>query len=133
MRRQPKYKFFKNWSYAVSGFFEVLKNETAFRIECVIFAILTSILIILEFPILHKIIMISSVFIVIITELLNSSIERTVDLVTKEYHLLAKHAKDAASAAVMFSNLLCVIVWISFIYLNIDVLNVFFSRLFHLS
>ena len=129
MRRQPEYKFFKNWSYAVSGFFEVLKNETAFRIECIIFVLLISFLIVLEIPVLHKIIMISSVFIVIITELLNSSVERTVDLVTKEYHLLAKHAKDAASAAVMFSNFLCAFIWLTFLYIDRDIIIDLFKNL----
>jgi diacylglycerol kinase (ATP) len=130
MRRQPKYKFLKNWGYAVSGFFEVLKNETAFKLELIVFSILVLLLILIKIPFLHKIAMISSVFIVIITELLNSSIERTVDLVTKEYHILAKHAKDAASGGVMFSNFLATFIWISLIYLDRDIIIDFFKNLF---
>lgn len=34
-------------------------------------------------------------------ELMNTAIERTVDLVTKEYHPLAKQAKDLAAGAVL--------------------------------
>ncbi len=44
--------------------------------------------------------------IIIVTELLNTAIEATVDLVTKEYHELARIAKDCASAAAFVSSLL---------------------------
>ncbi|WP_077214013.1 diacylglycerol kinase family protein [Bacillus dakarensis] len=43
-------------------------------------------------------------------ELINSSIERVVDLVTKEYHPLAKQAKDLAAGAVFIYAILSVIV-----------------------
>ena len=46
------------------------------------------------------------VSIVMITELLNTAIEAVVDLVTDEYHELAKIAKDCASAAAFISSLL---------------------------
>ncbi|WP_395580393.1 diacylglycerol kinase family protein, partial [Pseudomonas syringae group genomosp. 7] len=34
-------------------------------------------------------------------ELMNTAVEKVVDLVSPEYHILAKHAKDAAAAAVL--------------------------------
>lgn len=45
-------------------------------------------------------------------ELVNSSIERVVDLVTKEYHPLAKQAKDIAAGAVFLYAIFSVIVGI---------------------
>ncbi|MDD4831706.1 MAG: diacylglycerol kinase [Bacilli bacterium] len=50
--------------------------------------------------------------VIIVAELLNTAIEATVDLVTEEYHPLAKVAKDCASAAVLTSVLLATIVGI---------------------
>ncbi|EKD26482.1 MAG: hypothetical protein ACD_79C01163G0001 [uncultured bacterium] len=50
-------------------------------------------------------------FIVLITELLNSGIEAVVDMFTKEYHELAKKAKDLGSAAVLLSLANLTIVW----------------------
>ena len=44
--------------------------------------------------------------IIIIAELLNTAIEAVVDLVTDEYHELAKVAKDCASAAAFVASLL---------------------------
>ena len=43
-------------------------------------------------------------------ELINSSIEAVVDLVTEEYHPLAKVAKDTSAAAVFVSALASVVV-----------------------
>ncbi len=39
-------------------------------------------------------------------ELVNTAIERTVDLVTREHHPLARAAKDVAAGAVLFFQLL---------------------------
>lgn len=47
---------------------------------------------------------------VIALELINSAIERAVDLTTDEYHLLAKQAKDMAAGAVLVYAILSVIV-----------------------
>ncbi|RFU71690.1 diacylglycerol kinase family protein [Peribacillus saganii] len=43
-------------------------------------------------------------------EMVNSAIERTVDLITKERHPLAKQAKDIAAGAVLVYSLFSVIV-----------------------
>ena len=52
-----------------------------------------------------------SLFIVLIVEAINTSIEYAVDLVTKEWHEFAKKAKDTASSAVMFSILNAIFIW----------------------
>ena len=52
-----------------------------------------------------------SLFIPIAAEVTNSAIERVVDLVTLEYHDLAKRAKDAGAALVFISLLVTGIIW----------------------
>lgn len=47
---------------------------------------------------------------VISLELINSSIENLVDLVTEEYHPLAKKAKDMAAAAVFIFSIVSVMI-----------------------
>jgi diacylglycerol kinase (ATP) len=54
-----------------------------------------------------------TVWLVLIVELLNSSIEAVVDRVSFELHDLSKRAKDVASAAVFMSLVLCAGVWIA--------------------
>ena len=48
---------------------------------------------------------------IVVTELLNTAIEATVDLVTEDYHPLAKVAKDCASAAVFVVSLIAASIW----------------------
>lgn len=47
---------------------------------------------------------------VIITELLNTAVERVVDLASPEFHVLAKSAKDTAAGAVMLAAVFAVII-----------------------
>ncbi len=118
MRNQPKYSFFKNFSYAMDGIFEVFKNETAFKIEIFFFVVLSAVLIILSIPLWAKFLLIGSMFFVLVAEFFNSSIERVVDLVTSKRHPLAKGAKNAAAAGVLFSIFFTLFLWIGiFLYL----------------
>lgn len=47
---------------------------------------------------------------VISLELINTAIERVVDLVTSEYHPLAKEAKDIAAGAVFVAAILSIVI-----------------------
>ncbi len=49
---------------------------------------------------------------VFITELINSSIERLIDILSPEIHPLAKQAKDLAAAAVLIAAITAVIIGI---------------------
>ena len=47
---------------------------------------------------------------VICLEMVNTAIERTVDLVTSEYHLYAKIAKDVAAGAVLVAAIFAIVI-----------------------
>ena len=53
-----------------------------------------------------------TIFLVLITETLNTAIEKTVDMITKEYSEEAKVVKDISAGAVLFSAIASVIVGI---------------------
>jgi diacylglycerol kinase (ATP) len=57
--------------------------------------------------------LVGSVALMLIVELLNSSIEAAVDRVSLEVHPYAKRAKDIASAAVFLSVIGCGALWIA--------------------
>ena len=116
MRNQPKYHFFKNTSYALSGLQDVFKNETSFRIEVLIFLILSPWIFIFDFAIVERVLMFMAMSGMLLAEVINSAIERTVDLVTLEHHEMAKRAKDAGSAIVFISIFIFCVVWGSFFY-----------------
>ena len=47
---------------------------------------------------------------VICLEMVNTAIERTVDLVTSEYHIYAKIAKDVAAGAVLVAAIFAIVI-----------------------
>jgi diacylglycerol kinase (ATP) len=117
VRNQPKYHLFHNARYAMEGLWEVLLHETSFKIEVLLSIVVWIGLIFMPMPLIAKAVLGLSLLFVLIAELANSAIERTVDLVTKEHHALAKHAKDAGAAMVLLSVLFAIVVWIVTLYL----------------
>ncbi|HEX5538684.1 MAG TPA: diacylglycerol kinase [Methylophilaceae bacterium] len=99
------------FGYSVAGLAEAYKNEDAFRQEVLIAAILIPIAIYLGDSAVARALMIASVLLVIVVELLNSSIEATVDRISLENHHLSKRAKDVGSAAVLISLVNLLVVW----------------------
>ncbi len=51
-----------------------------------------------------------AVFLVIITEMINTAIEKTIDMITQDYHHLAKIAKNVAAGAVLMASINALIV-----------------------
>lgn len=116
MRNQPKYHFIKNTIYALKGLFDIIKNETSFKLELFITIILIPIIIFIDTSLTNKLFMFITLMGILIAEVINSAVERVVDLVTLEHHELAGKAKDAGSAIVFLSICICVITWLSIFF-----------------
>ena len=86
-----------------SGLIFALREESAFRQEIFLVIISLSVIIIAEVSAIEIIFMTFATSLVLIIELLNSSVEAAVDRISFEYHGLSKRAKDYGSAAVMLS------------------------------
>ena len=99
------------FGYSIAGTLAAFKHEDAFRQEVILAAILTPIAIYYGETAIDQALMISSLFLIIIVELLNSSIEATVDRISVKHHKLAKRAKDIGSAAVFFSLINAAVIW----------------------
>lgn len=113
MNNKPKYHLFKNTQYALDGFKHAFSTETSFKLELLSGLVIIPAIILIEASIEAKLLLLATAFLVLIVELLNSAVENVVDLVTKDFHPLAKSAKDIGATAVMFSITLHVICWIS--------------------
>jgi diacylglycerol kinase (ATP) len=94
-----------------NGLIYAYKEESAFRQELALSLILIPLAIYLPVTPIEKILLIASVILVLITELLNSSVEAAIDRISFEVHDLSKRAKDFGSAAVMLALLLCALTW----------------------
>lgn len=97
--------------YSMEGLTSAWKHEAAFRQEIVLALFLLPSAFWLGENTIHRSILIVSVFIVLITELLNSCVEAAIDRISDEKHELSKRAKDIGSAAVFLSLVAFAIVW----------------------
>ncbi|MDK9694606.1 MAG: diacylglycerol kinase [Sulfurimonas sp.] len=113
MRNQPKYNFFKNTSYALKGLRDLVKNESSFKLELLLFLVLLPLIFFIETTLSNKLLMFISLMLMLIAEAANSAIERVVDLVTLDHHEMAGRAKDVGSTVVFLSISLFVVVWVS--------------------
>ncbi|KFA58072.1 diacylglycerol kinase [Gilliamella sp. Choc4-2] len=98
--------------YSLKGFKSAIKYEIAFRQELILLVIAYIIVMLIDFSIYERILLLGSIGVVMIIELLNSAIECVVDRIGSERHELSGRAKDYGSAAVFLSLLLTVILWI---------------------
>jgi arsenate reductase len=86
-------------------------SESAFRQEAVLAAILIPIACIVPVTAVERALLIGAVLLVIIVELLNTSVETAIDRISFDNHPLSKRAKDVGSAAVFVSLVLWAVVW----------------------
>lgn len=110
---KPKHSLFRNGIYALEGLVDITKHETSFKWQLLLFFVMSIVVWNLPIGFGYKSILFLSLFIPVMAEVANSSIERVVDLVTTDYHILAKRAKDAGAALVLLSLILTAGTWIS--------------------
>ena len=108
---KPKHNLFRNGGYAVEGFIDIVKNEASFKWQLFMLFGLGIVAWVLPISFTHSSILFVSLFIPVLAEVANSAIERVVDLVTQDYHILAKQAKDVGATMVLLSLIVMSIIW----------------------
>lgn len=98
-----------HWSW--EGLRYAFANEAAFRQELLLSVILVPLGLWLGKTPAEKACLAGSLLLVLIIELMNSSLEAAVDRIGQEKHPLAGHAKDLGSAAVFISLTNALLVW----------------------
>jgi diacylglycerol kinase (ATP) len=89
------------------------QEESAFRQELTLLIVLAPIAFFLPITPLEKCGLIASLIMVLVVELLNSSVEAAIDRISFEHHDLSKRAKDFGSAAVMLTLIIAALLWIT--------------------
>jgi diacylglycerol kinase (ATP) len=109
---KPKHNLFRNGMYAVEGFVDIVKNETSFKWQLLMLFGFGIVAWVLPIGFAYSAILFSILFLPILAEVANSALERVVDLVTQDYHILAKQAKDAGATLVLLSLIVTAMVWV---------------------
>lgn len=113
----------KSFNHAVSGIIAALKTEghMKFHFFCAISVLVLSLF--FDFNRIEFAVLALTVGLVIICEMINTAIERIIDIVSPDYHPVARVVKDIAAGAVLVSAVVAFLVG----YL------LFFDRISHIS
>jgi diacylglycerol kinase (ATP) len=110
-------RIFNATGFSFKGIKRAWTTEAAVRQEFMLALIMLPIAFVIAQSLAQVLLLVLSLFIVVITELLNTSIEYAIDRIGTERHDLSGASKDIASAAVFFSLAQVVFIWsITIIY-----------------
>ncbi|WP_058301879.1 diacylglycerol kinase family protein [Gorillibacterium timonense] len=117
-------RFLRSLHYAYEGVKYALSSQPNMKIH--FFATFVVIISAVFFRIdpIHLLFLLLAITLVIVTELINTAIEKTVDLAMPNRHPLAKIAKDTAAAAVLVAAVFAIAVGIAVFFQPVE-------RLFH--
>ncbi|MGF2617128.1 diacylglycerol kinase family protein [Rossellomorea vietnamensis] len=94
-------KFLRSFKFALRGIRLVFKEEFNFLVHFAVSITVVAAGFLLSISAIEWIVVILLIAGMFALEMLNTAVERAVDLVTKEYHPLAGQAKDIAAGAVL--------------------------------
>lgn len=106
------------FKFSYDGFIATFKSEEAFRQDIIICMILAPIAIFLPITLIEKLFLFSTLFLIVMAELINTAIEMTIDRISEELHPLSKIAKDIGSCIVLVSFMYLILVWSLILYSN---------------
>ena len=103
-------RLMNSFKHAFHGFGAAYKDEENLFIHTILAVIVIALAFILRVDVIEWLFLIFAITIVMISELFNSAIERTVDCATMEMNDLAKTAKDISAAAVLFAAFISAVI-----------------------
>jgi diacylglycerol kinase (ATP) len=97
---------------SLRGLAAAWRHEVAFRLEVIAFVIALPVALLMGDTGVERALLAGSLLLVLLTELLNSALEATLDRISLEDHPLIGRAKDIASAAVFLALVNAAAVWL---------------------
>jgi diacylglycerol kinase len=106
-------RLIKSFRYASEGIRHTWANEQNFRIHSILGALVITVGWLINVTVVEQALLILVIGGVLGLELINTALERSVDMMTSEYRLEAKIIKDVAAGAVMVFSITAVLVGIT--------------------
>lgn len=99
-----------SFRHAVEGIAHAFRTQRNMRFHTIAFSLVFLAGLILRLPRVEMLALVFCAALVLITEMFNTAIEATVDMITQSYHPAAKFIKDIAAGAVLISAITAVLV-----------------------
>ncbi|MCL5037448.1 MAG: diacylglycerol kinase [Chloroflexi bacterium] len=108
--RPPKRRFTDSVNHAVDGIIHAFRAERNLRIHFGVALFVLVLSLWFDLKPVEVILLFSAIVLVLITEMINTSIETIIDLLTLSHHEKARIAKDVAAGAVLIACIYAVVV-----------------------
>lgn len=95
----------KPFRCALEGIEDAISTQRHLRIHVVVAGFVALLGVLLGLPYTDLLLLLMAIALVVITELLNTAVELTVDLVSPVFHPIARRVKDIAAGAVLIAAL----------------------------
>lgn len=109
-KRRGLKRFFNSFGYSIEGIGYTIKNEQSIVVMLIATILAVTIGLWLKIKAIEWVFVFLTIGIVLAFELINTAIEATIDLISPDFHPLAKIAKDTGSAAVFITTIFAVII-----------------------
>ncbi len=103
-------RLFESFNYAIEGFLYVLKTQKNMRLHFLAAIIVLLLGFYYNFTKIELILLLVTICFVLIAEMFNTGVELIIDLITDEFHPLARIIKDITAGAVLVASINAVFV-----------------------
>lgn len=100
----------KSFRYAFNGIKFALQTEQHMKVHLLCACIVILVGAYFNITRFEWLILLLTIALVMTLEMINTALEKVVDLVTEEFHPLAMHAKDVAAGAVLIASVFAVVI-----------------------
>ncbi|AGL00857.1 diacylglycerol kinase family protein [Desulfoscipio gibsoniae] len=98
-------RLIRSFRWAIHGIGYACRTQLNMKIHLLAAALVMAVGLLLQMPPIELAVLSITIFMVLAAEMFNTALEAAVDLVTPEFNLLAKIAKDVAAGAVLLTAL----------------------------
>ena len=103
-------KLKRSFDFAFTGVGYLLKTQRNMRIHIIIGTFVMVLSTLLKISLVEYVMVVLAIFLVLVTEMLNTAIEEAINLLIKKHNLHAQLAKDISAAATLFAGICAIIV-----------------------
>ena len=96
-------QFIEKFAVAFSGLYQGIKTDRSIQLQFVLALVTVIFFLLFNITWIEWLFVLSAVFLVLVTEFLNSALEDFSDLIEEKYDLKVKKIKDTAAAAVLLA------------------------------
>ena len=112
----------KSFRSAIRGIISVFKEENNFRIQIILAVFVVVLMFVFNLSSIERGLLVLMILIVLILEMLNSVLERFIDVLKPRVHTYIRDMKDIAAGAVLLASLGSALVGIIIFYPHIKLL-----------